>query len=101
MLHIDRSLPHFHLSATFRPSTYTPISPSRRTLFQFTRILASKSAKQMLLVINAGLVYIIRRDYIGARGGTVGGGTALQSREVSIVSLEFFTEIILLVVLWP
>jgi len=55
----------------------------------------------MLLATNAGLVYIIQRDYIGVRGCAVGGGTALQSREVAIVSLEFFIEIILLVALWP
>jgi len=55
----------------------------------------------MSLATNAGLVYIIQRDYIGARVGAVGGGTALQSREVAIVSLQFFIRIILLVALWP
>jgi hypothetical protein len=43
----------------------------------------------MLLATNAGPVNIIQRDYIGARSDAVGGGTAIQSREVAIASFIF------------
>jgi hypothetical protein len=62
--------------------------------------------KTVPLIVHAVTRVIVSVPYnLGARGGAVGWGTALQSGRsrvrFSIISLEFFIDITLTVTLWP
>jgi len=77
--------------------------------FHYTRLpalLASKLFYERSYVLHLDPVFSsVTRFPLGARGGTVGSGTALQAGRSQVrfpmVSLEFFIDIILPTTLWP
>jgi len=88
----------------FPPSQQSSLTKTSQVLMNYCEyhIIAFRSTGVLLYVLN---IICKVHGFKGARGGAVGWGTALQvgrsQVQFPMVSLEFFIDIILPVVLWP
>jgi hypothetical protein len=84
-------------------SAWNDSAPTGRIVMKFyVWVFFQKSVGKKLIFMKLKKKY---KGYFGVRGGTVGRGTALQVGRLrirfSIMSFEFFTDIILPATLWP